>query len=161
MLETQNLILDKAKFSDWKGMYQNVWSRIESARYMMWKITESEADAVTRIQRTIEFQKNHYAYLVYEKASGNPIGFAGVEQLEPLVFGETGICLGPDYVGKGYGKQILQCLLDYCREEFGAKEFIYSTRDENEASIGLAKSLKFTYISSEEKLTRVMNIIMF
>ena len=34
MIETQSLILDKAKFADWKEMYDNVWSRPESARYM-------------------------------------------------------------------------------------------------------------------------------
>lgn len=34
MIETANLILDKAKLSDWKEMYENVWSRAESAKYM-------------------------------------------------------------------------------------------------------------------------------
>jgi len=26
MLETPDLILDKAKFSDWEGLYRNVWT---------------------------------------------------------------------------------------------------------------------------------------
>ena len=34
MLETKDLILDKARFEDWKPMYRNVWSRPESFRYM-------------------------------------------------------------------------------------------------------------------------------
>ena len=34
MIETESLILDKAKFSDWKEMYCNVWSQPESAKYM-------------------------------------------------------------------------------------------------------------------------------
>ncbi len=151
MIETKSLFLDKAKFSDWKEMYCNVWSHPESARYMMWKITTSEEDAKVRIQKTIAFQKEHDTYLVYEKSTGKAIGFAGVEQMEPYIYEEAGICLGPDYVGKGYGKQILQGLIQYCREEYGAKEFVYSTREENSASNQLAKSFGFTLISSVPK----------
>lgn len=143
MLETDDLILDKAKPSDWKDMYYNVWSRPEAVKYMSWRLSDSEEDARERILRTIEFQKNHDTYFVYEKASGKPIGFAGVEELSAGVYGEMGICLGPDYVGKGFGKQILKCLIQYCKQEHGAKEFIYSTREGNEASHGLAKSLGF------------------
>lgn len=148
MIETESLILDKAKFSDWKEMWDNVWSHPESARYMAWDITESEEKARIRIMKTIDFQKEHDTYLVYEKASGKAIGFAGVEQREAYVYQEAGICLGPDYMGKGFGKQILQGLIQYCIEEFGAKEFIYSTREENRSSNQLAKSLGFILISS-------------
>ncbi len=152
MIETDSLFLDKAKFSDWKELYHNVWSHPESAKYMAWKITTSEEDAQIRIMKTIEFEKNHDTYIVYEKSSGKPIGFAGVEKKAPYVYQEAGICLGPDYVGKGFGKQIVQGLIQYCREKFQAKEFIYSTREENEASNRLANSLGFTLVSSEPKI---------
>lgn len=144
MLETADLILDKAKPSDWKDMYCNVWSRPEAAEYMSWQLSHSEEEAKDRILRTIEFQKSHNTYFVYEKASGKAIGFAGVEELAPGVYGEMGICLGPDYVGKGFGKQILGCLIQYCRQELGAHEFVYSAREGNEASHGLARSMGFT-----------------
>ena len=90
MIETKNLILDKAKFSDWKDMYENVWSRPESARYMAWKITTTQEDAKLRIMRTIEFQNNHDVYTVYEKKSGKAIGFAGVEKIKPFVYPDFG-----------------------------------------------------------------------
>ena len=151
MIETESLILDKAKFSDWIEMYRNVWSQPESARYMEWTITTSEEAAKIRITKTIAFQKEHDTYLVYEKTSGKAIGFAGVEEIEPLIYQEAGICLGPSYVGKGFGRQILQGLIQYCRERFGAKEFIYSARDENTASNRLAKSFGFSLISSAAK----------
>jgi RimJ/RimL family protein N-acetyltransferase len=152
MIETESLILDKAKFSDWKEMYRNVWSQPESARYMAWSITTSEEAAKIRIVKTIAFQKEHDTYVVYEKSSGKAIGFAGVEKLEPCIYQEAGICLGPNYVGKGFGRQILQGLIQYCKEQFGAKEFIYSTRDENTASNRLAKSFGFLLISSAAKI---------
>ena len=152
MIETESLILDKAKFSDWKEMYRNVWSQPESARYMAWSITTSEEAAKIRIVKTIAFQKEHDTYVVYEKSSGKAIGFAGVEKLEPCIYQEAGICLGPNYVGKGFGRQILQGLIQYCKEQFGAKEFIYSTRDENTASNRSAKSFGFLLISSAAKI---------
>lgn len=70
MIETESLILDKAKFLDWKEMYHNVWSQPESARYMDWNLTTSEEAARIRIVKTIAFQKEHDTYLVYEKSSG-------------------------------------------------------------------------------------------
>ena len=152
MIETESLILDKAKFPDWEEMYHNVWSQPESARYMDWNITTSEEAAKIRIVKTIAFQKEHDTYVVYEKSSGKAIGFAGVEKLEPCIYQEAGICLGPNYVGKGFGRQILQGLIQYCKEQFGAKEFIYSTRDENTASNRLAKSFGFLLISSAAKI---------
>ena len=151
MLETADLVLDKAKLSDWEAIYRHVWSRPEIAKYTQWRISTSEEDAKERIIKTIEFQKSHDMYFVYEKASGQPIGFAGVEKLSPSVYEEAGICLGPDYVGKGFGKQILRCLIAYCRREFGAKEFVYSAREGNEASHRLAKSLGFQPVAVERR----------
>ena len=50
------------------------------------------------------------------------------------------------------GKQIVQCLIQYCKRKFGAEEFIYSARDENEAANRLAKSLGFRMIDSDLKV---------
>lgn len=151
MLETKDLIIDKSKLSDWEGMYRNVWSRPESARYMMWNITDSEEKAKIRMQKTIEWQKEHDTFSVYEKSSAEPIGFAGIEELGPEKYGEAGICLGPEYTRKGCGKQILSALIEYCRDRYGAKEFIYQTREENIPSVKLAKSFGFELIGSEIK----------
>ena len=151
MLETKDLILDKAKPDDWRAMYRNVWSHPESARYMMWSVTEREEDAPDRMRRTIEFQKTHDTYLVYSKATGEAIGFAGVEQLSPTVWEEAGVCLGPGFVGKGYGTQILRRLIRYAKE-LGAREFIASAWEENQASRALIASLGFTQFDAEERI---------
>mgnify|MGYP001122419548 FL=1 len=55
-------------------------------------------------------------------------------------------------MGRGFGKQILSGLIGYCRRTFDAEEFYYSTREENKASVGLARSLGFERISSEVKV---------
>ena len=151
MLMTEDLILDKAKYSDWKDMYENVWSRPESAKYMLWSVTPDEEEARRRIERSIAFQKDHDAFLVYERASGRAIGFAGVVQTGPHTYEDTGICVGPDYVRRGYGKQIVQRLMQFCRDERGAKEFVYTAREENVASNALARSLGLSLAGGEDR----------
>jgi len=68
MPETKDLILRKAVQEDWYHMYHNIWRHAESARYMVWKVTESEADAQSRMERTIAFQASHeHHWTVVEK----------------------------------------------------------------------------------------------
>ncbi len=152
MLETKDLILDKAKFSDWEAMYQNVWCHPESAKYMLWNVTTSAENAKIRIEKTIAFQKEHDTYFVYDKVTGQAIGFAGVEELSPGVCTEVGICFGPDYVGKGYGKQVLACLMEYCKLKYGAEEFRCSAREKNIASNKVIQSFGFQLFDTETKV---------
>jgi RimJ/RimL family protein N-acetyltransferase len=149
-METEDIILGKAKYEDWRSIYRNVWSRPETAEYMLWKVTADEEEARERIRRTITWQETHDAWLVYEKGSGQAVGFAGVEETEQYIYHETGIALGPEYVRMGYGKQILRLLMEYCIS-LGGQEFYYSTRAGNLASKALALSCGLTYQYSEQK----------
>ncbi len=142
MLTTQDLILRKACFNDWPAIYHNVWSRPESFRYMLLETTGSEPEAQDRIRRTIDFQKDRHAYFVCLKSTNEAIGFTGIAPLEGNVWEETGICLGPDFWGQGYGWQVLQSLLALAKE-LGAKTFVYSSWEENEASRALAAKAGF------------------
>lgn len=157
ILESEDIKLGKAKYEDWKDMYRNVWSHPETAKYMEWSVTTNEEDAKLRIKRTITFEKTHDTYLVYEKRNGTAIGFAGVEKIDAETYHEAGIALGPDYVGKGYGKQILKLLLTYCKS-MGGKEFYYFTRAENKASIALALSCGFELRSSERRMDTCLDV---
>lgn len=149
-METKDLILGKAKFEDWESMYRNVWSRPETGKYMLWRVTADEAGAKERMQRSIAWQKDHDVWMVYERSSGQAIGFAGVEEIKPHIWQDASLALGPDYVGKGYGKQLLQLLLEYCAS-LGGEEFYYSTRACNQASRALALSCGFAYQHSEQR----------
>lgn len=143
MLETKDLILRKAVFEDWQDIYANVWRHAETARCMFWRVTESEEDARDRMRRTLAYEEaNEYALFVYEKSRGKAIGFAGMRELDPGVWEESGVALGPDYVGRGYGGQILDALT---RAAFslGAKEFRASCREQNERSRRLILSRGF------------------
>lgn len=151
MLETRDLVLDRGKFEDYEAMYRNVWSHPESAKYMQWRVTERPEDAPDRMRRNIQWQKVHDTYFVYLKATGEAIGFAGVERISPTLWEEGGICLGPDFVRRGYGRQILQCLLDYAKAQ-GAEEFVAYAREKNTASRALIASMGFTQFAAEERV---------
>ena len=53
MIETPDLILKQAVFEDWQDLYVNVWRHPETARYMLWDVTESEEAARDRMRRTL------------------------------------------------------------------------------------------------------------
>ena len=149
MLETKDLILKKAVFEDWPDIYRNLWRHGESARYMLWSVTESEEAARDRMRRTLAYEQQHeYALFVYEKLSGKAIGFAGMRELEPGVWEESGVALGPDYVGRGYGGQILDALTQRAFS-LGAREFLASCRERNERSHRLILSRGFRPAGSE------------
>lgn len=152
-LETQDLIMRKARMEDWRDMYKNLWSHEESARYMLWDVTTSEEEAVERMKRTIDFQqKEKYTFLVYEKSTGKAIGFAGMREKESGVFEEMGIAIGPAYTGRGYGKQILNALLDEAFNKCGAHKFIAACRQQNLPSHYLQMSCGFKFSHYEEKV---------
>lgn len=149
MIETKDLILGKAEYEDWRSMYRNVWSRPESFRYMMLELSPDGSEAQDRMRRTIAFQSERAtAYTVFLKATREAIGFAGINRLEGDIWEETGICIGPDFWRRGYGWQILQALIAHAKE-LGAKEFIYSSWEENKASRSLAEKAGFMQYAVE------------
>ena len=73
-IETNDLIMKKAVFDDWKSLYRNITSRPESAKYMLWKIDNSEEESKDRMLRTLEFRKREkYPLTVFQKKK-NGIG---------------------------------------------------------------------------------------
>ena len=143
MIETPDLILKQAVFEDWQDLYVNVWRHPETARYMLWDVTESEEAARDRMRRTLRWQAEHPYFLdVYSKVDGRAIGYAGMQEIAPGIWEEGGVALGPDYVGRGYGGQILDALI---RTAFslGAREFRASCREQNERSHRLILSRGF------------------
>lgn len=151
MLETKDLLLNKARFEDWADLYHNVWSRPETARYMLWSVTTSEEAARARMERTLNFQREHEAYTVYQKDTGRAIGFAGMVEPEPGVWEDTGVAVGPEYVGRGYGRQILTALVERAFGELGGNTFIASCRGENAPSRGTILSCGFTFTHTEPR----------
>lgn len=153
-IETKDLTLKKASLDDVNDMYNNIWSESESAKYMLWIPTKNIDEAKDRMIKTIEFQKDRIAYLVYEKQSGQAIGFAGMKEIEDNVYEDSGIGIGTKYVGRGYGKQILMALVDYCFEDLCAIKIVCSCRTENIASKKMQLSCGFQYSRSKDMIDK-------
>lgn len=151
-LETEDLILRKARLEDWRALYHNLWKHEESAKYMLWRPKKSEEEARECMNRTVDFQKTEkYAFLVYLRKTGEPIGFAGMKDAGDGVYGETGIALGLEFVGKGYGRQIFNVLTKEAKR-MGATKFVAGNRTENEASCRCQRACGFFFDHlSEEK----------
>ena len=115
-LETKDLILAKAKQEDLLSIYNNYWCNSNSAKYMLWTPQKNLEEAQVRLDKTIAFQKDHFAFFVYEKQTGEAIGQAAMFELENGVWEDGGIGIGEKFVGKGYGKQILNCFIEYLFE---------------------------------------------
>ena len=149
MIETKDLILRPARPDDWKPLYENVWRHECCARYMTWSVTTSEDAARDRIQRTIRYQQNGgLSFIVCEKQTGTPIGFAGVMEREPGVYEDTGGCLGPDYQQKGFGGQLLDALTGFVFDR-GAAVFVVGHQQENIPSKKVITRCGFRYTHTE------------
>ena len=155
ILETEDLILRKARFDDWKPMYENVWRHESAARYMTWNVTRSEEEARDRMERTIRYQQNGGLSFIVAK-DGEPIGFAGVMERSHGVYEATGGCLGPDFQRKGYGKQMLTAL-ERLVFSLGAEKFIVTHHRDNIPSKKVILSRGFRYTHSEERDDRILD----
>lgn len=153
ILETQDLILKKSNFDDWKDLYHNIWRHEESTKYMLWRVTTSEEAAKERMLKCLVAQEmSPYNWTVYEKKSGQAIGWAVIEEVDKGVFEDQGIAIGPAFTGKGYGKQIVNAMVDFVRNRLGAKKMILSYRSRNIASQKMQEACGFMYSHSEEKV---------
>jgi len=149
-IETKDLILGKAKQEDLENIYNNYWCSEKSAKYMLWVPQKNLQEAQDRLDRTINYQKDHFAFMVYEKKSGMAIGQAAMFELqdEPGVWEDAGIGIGEKFVGKGYGKQILSGMIDYLFEHENATKIICSCHTDNIPSAKMQQSCGLVYFKS-------------
>ena len=110
-LEAKDIILGKAKQEDLHSIYNNYWCSEKTAKFMLWIPQKNLADKT-------------FTLSVYDKATGEAIGQAAMIEIEDGIWEDGGIGMGERCVGKGYGKQILNCFFDYLFGELNAKKVI-------------------------------------
>lgn len=151
-IETKRLILRKAKKSDLEKIYENVWSVKELTKYMLWEVSKSKEEAEERLNKTIKYQKDNYAYFICLKETDEPIGFVGIKEVSKNVYSDTGLCISLNNQNKGFGKEVLKAILNLVFNELNGEKFIYSCMRENINSRKLCESFNFTYYKSEHKI---------
>ena len=110
-IEGNNIVLRKAKFDDYNAMLKNVWGNEDVYQWMLFKPTFTIDEAIDRINRSIIFQKDNYAYFIAIKDTDEAIGLCGIREYDFMHYEESGICIAPKYQGMGYGKEVLSLLL--------------------------------------------------
>ena len=148
-IETPDLILGKSKQEDLESIFNNYWISETSAKYMLWVPQKNLQEAQDRLDRTIKFQKDYLAFMVYLKQTGEAIGQVGFFEKEPKVFEDMGIGIGEKFVGKGYGKQILTAMIDYMFENLDAEKVLCTCHTDNIASAKMQQSCGLKYTHSE------------
>ena len=147
-LETKHLILRKAKLKDLNSIWKNIWSDKHIAENMLWQVTDNLEEAKKRMERTIKYQSEHYAYFVCLKTTDEAIGFCGVNEQGKGNYEESGICIATKYQGRGYGKEVVSALKDLVFSQLKGEKFIYGCFQSNEKSKRVCLSQGFKYLKS-------------
>ncbi len=145
ILEGEHIVLRKAKEDDYKSMLKNVWGDPEVYQWMLFQPTLTEEEAIDRCHRSMEFQKDHYAYFVTDKETDEAFGLCGIKELKPGHFDESGIGIAVKNQGKGYGKEVVALLLDLAFNKLGAIDFTYGYYQDNIRSKKVAEYFGFEY----------------
>ena len=147
-IETEHLVLRKARLDDLDAIWKNIWSDREVARYMFWQPTDTYEDAVSRLERTIAYQSKNYAWFVCLKETDEPIGFAGLRVREDGSCEESGVCIAMKQHRRGFGREAANALINFAFNTLGADRFYYTCVHENTASRALVESLGSRYLRS-------------
>ena len=151
-IETKDLILRKARLSDRDDLFVNYWSQKSQTRYMLWSAINTLEEAQVKIEKTIEFQKDKFAYVICEKESNIAIGLVGFLEIEPNVYDDCGLGLGSEFTGKGYGSQVLSKLVQVLFEQKGAEIVFCSAFSENLPSLRMQEKCGFQFDHKEDKV---------
>ena len=147
---TDRLIIRKAKLDDLDDIYNNIWSDENIASTMLWKVTKTKEDAIKRMERTIKYQSENYAYFICLKDTNEAIGFSGIKEIDKDIYEDSGICIATKYQGMGYAKEVVSAFLDLVFNKLCGKRFIYGCFKTNEKSRNVCLGLGFKYLNTDE-----------
>lgn len=154
---TEDLIFISYQDCYAKEYHDNFLSQSETAKYMLWKPTNNEIEARDKLTFwSSNLGKNDIFCLIQERKTKKMIGFVCVYEIEKNIYGEIGIAIGLDFVGKGYGKQTLKTLVEATKER-GGKELHYSHFEENEPSKALALKQGFVFYKRGQRTRKYDN----
>ena len=144
-LEGMNICLRKARESDSDSMLRHVWGDEDVYRWMLYAPTFGADEALERCRRSIEYQKDHFAYFISLKDTDEAFGMCAIRGDPEGHFEESGICIGKQYQGRGYGRETVALLLDLAFCKLGAEDFRYGYFEDNTRSGKLAEHFGFRY----------------
>ena len=144
LIETDRLVLKKAKIGDYKLLYQNFWSDEKGWKYMLWRPIKNLTDAKEKMKEFVEKQKTKPRFLIFEKASDMPIGIASIIIREDESVKDFAIGMGSKFTGQGYGFEISKALIDYSFEILNQDEIYTACMVDDKHTYSLQKKLGLT-----------------
>ena len=121
-METERLILRKARPEDAEAMFRNWASDPEVTKYLTWPAHESLEVTRWVIGSWIEgYEKDDcYQWMIVPKKDGVPIGtISVVEHSDRLRKAEVGYCIGRNWWRRGYTTEALSAVMDFLFDEVG------------------------------------------
>ena len=149
--ETINLVFKPIDIELAPKAHNNFFSQQETAKYLLWKPTNSPDEARGRLERWSAENDGYYFFLIHEKRTLEPIGYITAQETDRGVYEHFGICLGQDYVSRGYGTEAMCWFLEFLKEK-NARKVIYSHLEGNNASKALALKHGFNYTHMGERI---------
>jgi len=149
--ETINLIFKPIDIELAEKTHINFFSQKETAKYLLWKPTNTPDEARSRLERWSAEIDGYYFFLIHEKRTLEPIGYITAQETDKGVYDNFGICLGQDYVSRGYGTETIVWFLKFLKEK-KAKKIKYSYLEGNNASKALVLKHGFNYTHMGERV---------
>lgn len=136
-IETERLILRKARLKDIKPAYKNWMKSSRVTKYLSWGNHKTLDDTRSCFMRWIKDYKNDHVYhwIIDLKEIGEPIGtISAVEIDESLNKVALGYCIGEKWWNKGLMTESLRAVVVYFFEEVGVNRLEAFHDLENPAS---------------------------
>lgn len=114
-IEAARLLLRPITMEDIDAMFHYASDR-EVTRYTLWDTHESIRETEKHIAETMEKYKNgnHYDWAVELKTTRSMIGTCGIPLFDlKNRHGEAGYVLAKEHWNRGYGTELLKCLIDF------------------------------------------------
>lgn len=136
-LETERLILRKAKISDAEYMFRNWANDSRVTKFMTWEPYTNADDVKAYISSVIEsYNNNTYYWFIELKEIGEPIGAISVVSMrEDIESVEIGYGIGYDWWHKGIVTEAFSAVIKFLFEEVGINR-IEATHDTNNPNSG-------------------------
>ena len=147
-LETQRLILRRARAEDAKPMYDNWASDPDVTTYLTWPIHGSVDVSSAVIESWIECyeQINYYQWMIVLKEINEPIGsISVVSQNDRVQKAEIGYCIGKSWWHQGIMSEALKAVMDYLFDEVGMNRLEAKHDPRNPHSGGVMKKCGMKY----------------
>jgi RimJ/RimL family protein N-acetyltransferase len=126
----------------------------EIMRYMPTGQDHTLEQVEARLARYITHQEQHgYSrWMIYDRASGQPIGDAGLLYLPATGEIELGYRFLKPWWGKGLATEVSNAWLRYAFDELGLTELIAFSHPDNIASVRVMQKAGFTFLRHDQML---------